>query len=95
MTRRKRYEQCLFWRGFISQVNRIKDFDQLRSFVIRVTEIDRIQVEYGWTTWVTVSLKEGKEFVDYNSTPILALKSVCNEIYRHVTGKYIDYIKTN
>ena len=92
MTRRKRYKQALFWRGFIAKSRQIKDEDEMKEFLFDLSEVKHIQIEHGWTTWVTVSLKDGMHFAESAVKPIESLKSICGRIYSYAVGQYLDYI---
>lgn len=94
MTRRKRYKQCLFWRGFISKVNKMAGYQDLKKFLFSLSEVESIQIEHGWETWVAVQLKDGSRFVDRAVLPLDCLKKVCKEIYRYAVGEYLTYVKS-
>lgn len=92
MTRRRRYKQCLFWRGFLTKSKSISDCDELKRFIFSLNQVTKVEIQHGWTTWVTVCLKDGSQFVEKESWPIDSLKAIAVRIYKHAVGEYLDYI---
>lgn len=92
MTRRKRLQQVRFWRQFITDVNKQPGLEELKALMIRLSEVRTIQIEYGWTTWVTVTLNNQKKFVDNNVFPLESLRNIAHQIYRYAVNEYLEYI---
>jgi hypothetical protein len=94
ITRRKRYKQARFWRGFISDVERQTVVEELRSLIFKMNMVEKIQIEYGWTTWVTVTMKDGTELAEGESRPLNSLKNIAHRIYKRAVGEYLTYINS-
>lgn len=92
MTRRKRLQQARFWRQFITDVNQQTGQEELKALMIRLSEVRTIQIEHGWTTWVTVTLNNKRKFVDNNVFPLESLRNIANQIYRYAVNEYLEYI---
>jgi hypothetical protein len=93
MTRRKRLRQCKFWRAFISEASKQTDMRKLRKLIFSMSEVESISIEHGWTTWVTVVLKNGETFLEREFFPIDSLKIIAQQLYRYAVNEYLEYIK--
>lgn len=94
MTRKKRLKQCRFWRKFISDVNQQHSQESITNLLRKLSCIELIQVEHGWTTWVTVRLEDGEEFLEKGSFAVDSLIQIGRSIYKYSVGQYLDYIKS-
>jgi hypothetical protein len=88
MTRRTRLRKCKFWRRFVMDVNNSQTEEQAKDVLWSFPEVSTIQIEHGWTTWVTVELKNGESFIERQFWAADSLKKIGKDIYKYAVREY-------
>lgn len=95
MSRRSRMRLCRRLRSIVNRTSKAQNEEDMRDLLINLDYVQLVSIQHGWTTWVTVKLFSGEEFIERKFWAVDSLKIIAGQIYRNLITEYLKTITLN